>query len=300
MTMDITTASPTEIDTVLAEIWGRIGALQVRVSDTHRAIREAHKMARYGGLKRIPALEARIEELDAKIAVIETEAIPYEAEFDRRGGWTRAFLVTNNGGHVHSTRNCSSCYITTQFHWIIEFSGHDEAEVVDAAGERACTICYPSAPVETLRRPTRIFSQDEVAAQARKAEQAAKKAAKDANRVIDPATGKVLFNAERAATNEISSKYESGLWYDHPQYIAEADQIVIALSRKRGVDFDTLRAELFTKAEKKHAARCKKVHSELQSGDYGQRWGASHAEFAKKPENWAAGFRKWAEKEGLL
>ena len=61
--MELTTASPAEIDTVLAEIWGRIAALQIRISDTERAVRQARSMARYGGLSRIPALEATIKKL---------------------------------------------------------------------------------------------------------------------------------------------------------------------------------------------------------------------------------------------
>jgi hypothetical protein len=255
----LATATPAEIDTVLAEIWGRIASLQGVIVDTERAIREANKMARYGGLKRIPALEARIEEVQAKIAEIELEASPYEAEFARRGGWTRAFLVTNNGGHVHSSRNCSTCRWTTRFNWVIEFSGTTEAEVVDAAGERACTVCYPSAPVEVRSQPTRIFSEEEKAAAAARDEKAAAKAAKDADQVVDPESGKVLFKTERGATNEISSELGSALWYDNAKYAALAHKTVKAVAARRGVDSTELFIEFFTKAVKKHDATCKKV-----------------------------------------
>lgn len=72
----------------------------------------------------------------------------YEAEFARRGGWTRSFLVTD--GHAHRTSRCQTCHRggkRTPMHRFWEFSGMDEAEIVEMAKDRACTVCYPSAPV---------------------------------------------------------------------------------------------------------------------------------------------------------
>lgn len=69
-------------------------------------------------------------------------------EYRRRGTWTRAFIVTD--GHVHKSRECSTCnkgVDPTQFAWLPHLSGKTEAEIIEAASDRACTVCYPDAPV---------------------------------------------------------------------------------------------------------------------------------------------------------
>jgi len=83
---------------------------------------------------------AKVEELTLALAALDAEYT----------GWTRAFLVTNSNGHVHSSMNCSTCNRNgkaTTFAWVTDFSDHDEAQIVAAAGWRACTVCYPTAPV---------------------------------------------------------------------------------------------------------------------------------------------------------
>jgi hypothetical protein len=99
-----------------------------------------------------------------------------DEEWVRRGRWTRAFLVGNTNGHVHSSMHCSTCYDTTEFIWLTEYSDHAEDEIVSDAGERACTVCYPTAPVDVLSRATKIFSPTEKAAQQAREERAAAKA----------------------------------------------------------------------------------------------------------------------------
>lgn len=71
------------------------------------------------------------------------------AEFERRGGWERAFLVVSSkNGHVH--RNwCSSWRWSTAITIVTELSGKDEEDIVEYAGESACTKCFKSAPVAT-------------------------------------------------------------------------------------------------------------------------------------------------------
>lgn len=76
--------------------------------------------------------------------------------YESSGRWTRAFLVDGSDGHVHSSMQCSSCYPTTQFVWLPQYSGADEREIVEAAGRSACTRCYPTAPVDVLSRPSTI------------------------------------------------------------------------------------------------------------------------------------------------
>jgi hypothetical protein len=145
--------TPREIDTLLSPLYQTRSGLLSR-------IQAAQTYAwRYTKNVLSTTAQAEVDRAKAKLAEVEAEIAPYHAEYDRRGGWTRAFVVPV--GHVHSSMACSSCYSTTQFFWLPQYSGGSEAVIVDDAGERACTICYPSAPVDTLARATRIFTDSE-------------------------------------------------------------------------------------------------------------------------------------------
>lgn len=63
-------------------------------------------------------------------------------------GWSRFFVVTSSAGHIHSSRGCSTCRMTTTFGWLPELSGQTETEAVDEYGSVLCSVCFPSAPVE--------------------------------------------------------------------------------------------------------------------------------------------------------
>lgn len=126
-----------------------------------------------------------VEKAQQKVDELETKMLPYHAEFRRRGGWTRAFLVDNANGHVHKHMECSTCYSSTRFTWLPEYSGKDESQIVDDAGSKACTVCYPDAPVETLNRASRI-ENPEVRAAREAREQA--KAERDAKRIANALT----------------------------------------------------------------------------------------------------------------
>lgn len=122
----------------------------------------------------------------------------FEGEWKRFGTWTQAFVVTD--GHVHNTMRCSSCNkgeYRTRFTWKIEYSGKSEEEIVEAAGHRACTICYPSAPVaKGLKAPTSVmFTPEELDRDAERRERDEKKAvaaAKKAAKAIADEDGSAL------------------------------------------------------------------------------------------------------------
>ena len=212
-------------------------------------------------------LQSRIEECDA--------------EFVSRGGWTRAFLVvtTGSGGHVHSSMGCSTCNKMgqeTDFVWLPDYSGRDEDEIVSDAGERACTVCYPSAPVDVLARPTRIFSDDErKAAQARdeRARAAAERKAKQAAAALTPDGSEFVvetsaegswgvrrehFKTEKAATQRaVGHSVDRGWYYTNPHEQLEADlkvrdsavdKIVAAVAAKHGRTVEDVRSEFQSKA----------------------------------------------------
>lgn len=87
----------------------------------------------------------KYEEKAAENAKMEAELERLDAIHEKHG-WSRAFLVANDNGHVHKTMSCSTCKYDTQFTWLVEHSGKNEEEIVAAEASRACTVCYPDAP----------------------------------------------------------------------------------------------------------------------------------------------------------
>jgi hypothetical protein len=254
---DLTSLTPAEIDVLWAPIASREAKALSSVYELTHTLRQAKLGIERGFSGRYEAeraqrvvetLPAEIEKFQVQAAQALREQEPFKAEWNRRGGWTRAYLVVTNGqGHVHRTTSCSTCYPTTQFAWLTELSGADEQEIVDQAGERACTVCYASAPVALrLDRPTQLFSEKEKAQQAARDEKAAKRAAAVAAAVADPETGKVLFKTERGATNAIAADLFDLCWYGetHPsadEWKTEIDRIRRALAAK-GAEYDYERA----------------------------------------------------------
>jgi hypothetical protein len=169
--MDLSTATPVEIDTALAEIYGRLYAQQDKTAQLLGWIRDmkdglAKQRAgdrRYSSYnpKRLGDLEEKYADSQDEALRILAETYPYESEYRRRP-WTRFFLVNNNGGHIHSSMDCSTCNngkSPTRFGWLPNLSGQSEPEAVAAHGAILCTVCYPSAPSEwTDRRDDSVCS----------------------------------------------------------------------------------------------------------------------------------------------
>jgi uncharacterized protein (DUF2249 family) len=194
--VNLTTATPVEIDTVLAPIWEREASAQSRIVNYKR--REAEifttieKIKRGEKVLRVTTAMDGIELMEDlarigrfivaegnKLAAAEAEAAPYEAEYTRRGGWNRVFLATSSNGHAHNGTECSTCHngqYRTAFAWLIRYSGKPEAEIVADAGKRACTTCYPSAPANA--KGTKMFTPDEEVAQRAREEREAERARK--------------------------------------------------------------------------------------------------------------------------
>mgnify|MGYP001576896077 CR=1 FL=1 len=213
---DLSDQPPVQIDTQLADLYRRKALIRDRIGSrkdrAHDLVGDGYRRlyVRGSGWKMTwdeveaktdavladPAAFRRHEhvrnreelaELQGKLAGLIAEEEPLEAEFVRRGGWSRAFLVANGDGHVHSSMDCSTCNRgerQTQFQWMINYSGGSEDEIVADAGYRACTVCFPSAPVGDARSlPTRMFTDDEVVAAKSREERAAAKLARDAKRI---------------------------------------------------------------------------------------------------------------------
>lgn len=170
----------------------RISAQTWRLSHTEVQDKAAGTERGRKALDRVSRAKGAVAELDGTVLA------KLENEFGRRGGWSRAYLVTD--GHVHNSMNCSSCNrgeFPTRFSWMIDYSGKSMAEIVEAAGERACTICYPDAPVArrdkgenvTVPQSVMLTPEEVERAEAREAEakrRAEKKAKAALNAITQP------------------------------------------------------------------------------------------------------------------
>lgn len=307
-------ATPIAIDEALAQLY----ADQARLSDRHAGIvRDLRYLAagRKGGYRRrrstpIDEVVARLRakaadpattpwdrrDIERRLDAWQDSGSRLEAnrqaqqpmhEFERRGGWGRAFLVTGSDGHVHSSMGCSTCNRgeqPTRFQWMTDFSGASESEIVDAAGWRACTVCFPTAPVgDPASLPTRMFSDEDEAKEAARAERAAAKAERDAKKIAAGLTadGSPLtlrwsedapgwdrapdgsrvhsvrsrpqtqtFKTERSATQWLIQEVAWGADWDGPKKPV-FDAIVAALATKHGKDPDDVRLELMDKIKAK-------------------------------------------------
>lgn len=125
--------------------------------------------------KNIDRYQDKIDAEWVKIDALNEEMATYEEEYNRRP-WTRAFVCQ----HIHKSQHCHTLHESSRVYWLPDQSGRTEEEIVDDAGELACTVCYPSAPVDTLRRPTRIETPEARAKREAREEREAKAAAKSA------------------------------------------------------------------------------------------------------------------------
>lgn len=153
----LSTQTPAEIDAQLFPILDKIAGLCDRLHKYKYLLGEApehdhrgHERWNDPGVQRSSFEEGKAQ-AEAAIAGLEADAAPYEAEFDRRGGWTRYLVVP--GGHLHFR----SCHTLTPGRTMVgqtaEASGLDQAEVVGKYNATACTHCFPDAPVEAERAP---------------------------------------------------------------------------------------------------------------------------------------------------
>jgi len=150
---DLTTLTPAEIDTFLAanydEAWRftnyLLSAEKYLDADRARYSRRGEDPHAFDAtINGRNALET-IAKYKERLAELRAEARPYDAEYRRRG-WHRYFLVKNSNGHVHRGMDCSTCYPTTEYGWLVHLADCDETAMVDEYGTMACTICFPDAP----------------------------------------------------------------------------------------------------------------------------------------------------------
>ena len=210
--------------------------------------------------------ERAISRYNSALAVVnrhEADLAVQEAIYAKHR-WTRAFLVLPDVGmgHVHKSRGCSTTYPTTRWAWLPEYSGSDEARIVSDAGERACTICYPSAPVGTLDKPTKIYSKGELSAiDARKQreEERAKKLAETISKAATKNGDELVITLggyrERFKTERSAMIWAVGAFggYNEPREEELAGIMIIAesIAEKRGVNISEVLQEIQDKGDAK-------------------------------------------------
>ena len=195
--MSVTKEFAVAVDTELADLYNIIWSINNKIADLQDSIKFAEKYNKNTNL------------LVERIAQLETEKKPLVSRRNdltniyKQDPWTRAFLVINSNGHVHSSMNCNTCFDSTRYTWLVQYSNDDEATIVSDAGETACTVCYPSAPADVLNRPSVIVTADKIAKAQAKAERDAKREAKIA---------KAKASAPTASGDPLVIVYPSTKW----------------------------------------------------------------------------------------
>lgn len=270
--MDVRTATPVEIDTELARIGGEMARQYQVIDRAQRIIDMEYKHPAPDGSvnqRRIDQCQQLTDTAGVELARLMIERSPLEAEFGRRGGWTRYFLVDSEtgNGHVHfddSTRRCSRVPATRHY-WLVDQSGRPAVEVVADAGERACTVCFSWAPVETLMRPTMFYTPAEQEKQAARAERARKAEVKRAKLITTPEGDPLMIGGRygERITSVVGAEravVDIRVWAKvcrrdlTAAEFSDIERVLKALAAERGTDVETERAAL----EDKYVAKCKR------------------------------------------
>ncbi len=258
---DLGTRTPTDIDTELAGYYAERTALQQKLDAREKELARMRREPRYYSANSIPSYEEAIEKLEQELDAVRAKELPLEAEWQRRQ-WTRAFIVTNVGGHVHRTLACSTTFPTTSWEWLPQYSGHDEAEIVDAAGVLSCTVCYPSAPSDSLNRPSSIVTRDKAERDARRAARekaAAEKAAKKAAKTVRHPDGLPTYGTYGYEADNVTSVTSGSV-----QMIVDILDDA-ATQKKGGYPYDGTEGERAEQQQRKKAAIAGNLRTNLEA-----------------------------------
>lgn len=263
--------TPPQVDGVIAAIWGDIYQATDRRERAQRYITDLLKRQAAGRswstyeMDRLPLYEKDKADAETVLDELYAEKGTYDSEYQSRP-WPRYFHVDNNGGHVHTSMSCSTCYPTTRYVWLTGISGQDEDACVALVGETACTVCMPSAPVKPgYGDGTSGWARRTAEQQAeRDREKAVKQAAKDAKAItdvdgsvlrVDGWVIKTLVAAKQNLTDAVErATYEGSSASYRSDKIAERDQLAAAIAHKTGEPVDKVIAD----AEKRAQQRAKR------------------------------------------
>lgn len=269
---DISTTTPAEIDYHLSRLEAESYQLDHGLVSLHRELGQAEEIAqgygpRYGVRRPRPVAEIveLIQNVEQRQSEIRHHFVSLNAEYTRRGGWRRYYLVED--GHLHydvSGSRCSRVHSTTHY-WMTEFSGQEPAEVIARAGERVCTTCFPEAPVAPRPATARFMTRTEAERAAHAEEKARKAAAKKAAQITTPDGQELrtaggyhgdLIKTEIAAQRRALQDASDIAFYgasdpSAAEWRETVDRMIAALAHRTGMDKGTLRAEINGKVAKK-------------------------------------------------
>lgn len=193
-------------DEALFPIEGRIQAAEESIFQSQKTLRRA-TMTENGKAH----YQKRIAQAEESIRALNHQAQPLRDIFAAHQ-WNRFIVVP--GGHLHRGNGCSTLRTTTVRYLVADYSGADEAEIVDLAGERACTVCFPTAPVDQPSRLPEDVARREAATKEREAKESKLKAEAHKFLFDDRSTLDIGYDhlkTVRAAENFISRNIESAI-----------------------------------------------------------------------------------------
>lgn len=257
--------TPIEIDTALAELYNKQHDLRISIMRTEQEIVYVVKYNPNNEARKEKVVR-RLESLKGVLAELNTEIAEIEKLYT---GWTRAFIVSNANGHIHSTMSCNTCFPTTRFIWLPNLSGEDRMKIAELAGESACSVCYPDAPSEYFLRKSQLEDPEKTRA---REEREAKKKEREAKALATGITnpdGTPLIIKERKYRETIKTERTAQIWavdnlYWMGQYadkdwlVAELEErkqnheiVLTALAHKRGTSVEEQRILIESKSATK-------------------------------------------------
>jgi hypothetical protein len=274
--------TPVEVDTAIADLYMKEAKAKIKASNSESAL---HSMAgddkRFSGTRSRPAYkwimtfdevlkngpkyehqkekwENKIQERNEAIASIneiQDQIKKLDAIYVQSGGWPRFFLVTNPGGHIHSSMRCSKCYPTTQYAWLPEISGQTEAEAVENYGGILCSTCYPSAPSDWTdgesKADKEVREEREREKQKRQAANLAKALMPDGKplRLID---SRDSLKTQRSAEIWLTDSYQDIYKVNEERHKNDRELVLAALEQKTGKSREELLAETMKRVAAKN------------------------------------------------
>lgn len=301
MIENILTATPAEIDTEIARIQGQQGSIEAVAARAHMLL-----TSQYSTEAERDEARPVISDAMGKIRVLDALIAAFQAEFGRRGGWMRYYVVDNNNGHLHTNTHCQNTYDTTEWVWMPGMSGMTKAEAVAEGGSLTCLSCFPEfrTEIESGREPRfetprmKRTREEREAAAAKKAEKAKKAAANgitalDGSPLLDDDgyAIKTLRTAEIKAVQALEQAGLDGIYADqtpaeetsHIAHLNElakrereyAARLIEAIAAKRGQAVAVVLDEIATKADKKLAPARKDEAARKAAGKTAREWYAA-------------------------
>jgi hypothetical protein len=272
--MNITTASPAEIDTEIHRLDVERIRVGMRLVSLKRDLSEAENQALGFGANRrvrsVAELRAEISELGREALRLGDQLEPLHQQWIARGGWTRWYLVPD--GHLHYDISGDRCsrIPTTDHYWMTEHSGRSAEEMVELAGDRVCTTCFKDAPVTPRPATARFMTPSEAERAAYREAATRKRAAVKAAQMTSPdgrelrTAGGVhgdLIKTEVAARRRALQDATDLAFYGtgHPsfdEWRETVTRMVFALAHRQGRSpnyvFEEIRKKVNAKARREH------------------------------------------------